>query len=80
MFCYKSDIYYNVKLFIDQQTTENLEQILNNSRIDDIIRLLPSDLHQTLKFTLYEVLIKHKTYIISRKKLSEFHINALKNN
>lgn len=80
VFCYKSDIYYNIKLFIDQQTIEQLERILNNSKINDIICLLPLELNQTLKFTLYELIIRHKTDIISWKKLSDFHINALKNN
>ena len=73
VYCYNSDIYYQIKIFVEEQTEDTINKLLSNPKINDIFELLSSlNLTKTVKLQLSEVIIRHKKDLINWKKLCIF--------
>ena len=69
VYCYQSDIYSNVRIFVNQFSIAELTDIVNNSSQQDIHFLLVTILNPMQRIIVSEVINRHKKDLLPWKKL-----------
>lgn len=72
VYCYKSDIYSNVKHFLQQYSIEELTDITENSSQQDIYNLLVTVINPNQRLIVSEVITRHKKDFLPWKKLLQY--------